>query len=155
MNSPSATAFTPTPPLLKLDVQLCFTLYSTMLGINKVYRKHLQGLDLTYPQYLVMLVLWERDGLNVSEICERLFLETTTLTPLLKRLEGRGLIHRRRSAADERQVIVTLSDEGRALRAQAEPIPGCLATAMDCSLDEIGALRDQLLALRSKLFTAA
>src|SRR6516165_3636799 len=86
---------------LMLGSQLCFALYSTLLGVNKVYRKILEDLDITYPQYLVMLVLWEHDRVNVSEICERLYLETPTLTPLLKRLELRGLIRRARSTDDE------------------------------------------------------
>ncbi len=150
MNSQPATK-----NLLKLDVQLCFALYSTLLGINKVYRKELQALNITYPQYLVLLVLWEGDQLNVSEICERLFLETTTLTPLLTRLEVRGLIKRQRSASDERQVIVTLTEEGQALRATAEKIPACVAGNMNCSFEEIGALRDQLVALRTNLFKNA
>jgi DNA-binding MarR family transcriptional regulator len=139
---------------LKLSAQLCFALYSSLLGVNKVYRKLLKKLDLTYPQYLVMLVLWERDEVNVSEICEQLFLETTTLTPLLKRLEARGLIARQRSASDERQVIVSLTDEGRAMRRQAGDIPGCVADAMGCSLEEIGDLRNRLVKLRANLFNS-
>ena len=110
--------------MLSLNVQLCFALYSTLLGVNKVYRRLLRELDITYPQYLVMLVLWEKDNVNVSEICEQLYLETTTLTPLLKRLEARGLIRRERSAADERQVLVTLTREGHALREKAKEHSG-------------------------------
>ncbi|MBV8046303.1 MAG: MarR family transcriptional regulator [Paludibacterium sp.] len=139
---------------LKLSAQLCFALYSTLLGVNKVYRKALKPLDLTYPQYLVMLVLWERDDVNVSDICAQLYLETTTLTPLLKRLEARGLLQRQRYAGDERQVRVTLTEAGKALRAQAEPIPMCVAQALGCSLDEIVTLRDQLKGLRANLFNA-
>ncbi|MFZ5736900.1 MAG: MarR family winged helix-turn-helix transcriptional regulator [Pseudomonadota bacterium] len=139
----------------KLENQLCFALYSTLLGVNKVYRGLLREFDLTYPQYLVMLVLWERDQINVSEICEQLYLETTTLTPLLKRLETRGLISRRRSAEDERQVIVGLTDEGRALRQQLKHVPDCLGAAMGGSLDDIVELRDKLTKVRSKLFQAA
>ncbi|EJL77024.1 transcriptional regulator, MarR family [Variovorax sp. YR750] len=136
---------------LALDEQLCFALYSTMLSLNKVYRGLLHDLDLTYLQYLVMLVLWEKDGINVSEICTRLALETTTLTPLLKRLEARGLIQRVRSASDERQVIVSLTAEGRALRGKAKALPSCVAQAMELAPKEIGVLRAQLLALRSNL----
>ena len=100
--SPSvASASTP-----KLDVQLCFALYSAGLAMNKVYRKLLSQLGLTYPQYLVMLVLWERDQLTVSEIGERLFLDSATLTPLLKRLESAKLLNRLRSTEDERQVVI-------------------------------------------------
>ncbi|MCU5786402.1 MarR family winged helix-turn-helix transcriptional regulator, partial [Alloalcanivorax marinus] len=84
--------------LLRLDLQLCFALYSTQLAMTKVYRKLLRDLNLTYPQYLVMMVLWERDGQSVSAIGERLFLDSATLTPLLKRLESAGLLQRRRAA---------------------------------------------------------
>ena len=139
-------------PALKLDAQLCFALYSTLLGVNKVYRTLLRELDLTYPQYLVMLVLWERDERNVSDICSQLYLETATLTPLLKRLEARGLVNRRRSPSDERQVIVSLSEAGRALYAQVQHIPGCMGEALSCSQDDIVALRKQLLTLRDALF---
>lgn len=141
--------------LQTLDAQLCFALYSTQLGLNKVYRGLLKDLNLTYPQYLVMLVLWEKDGVNVSEICDRLFLETTTLTPLLKRLEARGLIKRTRSIEDERQVIVTLTEEGQELQATASHIPACIGEAMDCSLTEIADLRDRLHDVRASLFKSA
>ena len=135
----------------QLDSLLCFSLYSTMLGINKVYRQLLRDLDLTYSQYLVMLVLWEKDGQNVSEICQRLFLETTTLTPLLKRLEARGLVSRKRSTADERVVIVSLTEEGRKMQEAVVDFPGCLATAMGLSAGEIEDLRDRLLRVRENL----
>jgi DNA-binding MarR family transcriptional regulator len=141
-----------TPPdLQRLDAQLCFAVYSTMLGFNKVYRKLLKAIGLTYPQYLVMLVLWEHDRLRVSEIGERLFLDFPTLTPLLKRLEVQELVTRRRSASDERQVIVSLTEAGAALKAQAADVPGCVATALDCSLETIGDLRSRLVALRNNL----
>ncbi|HEX7863576.1 MAG TPA: MarR family transcriptional regulator [Variovorax sp.] len=136
---------------LALDEQLCFAVYSTMLSLNKVYRGLLRDLDLTYLQYLVMLVLWEKDEINVSEICTRLSLETTTLTPLLKRLEARGLIQRVRSPRDERQVIVSLTSGGRALRTKAQGLPGCVAQAMELSPYQIGTLRTQLLGLRASL----
>jgi DNA-binding MarR family transcriptional regulator len=156
MKSPSsATARSQRVDKQKLETQLCFALYSTLLGVNKVYRGLLREFDLTYPQYLVMLVLWGKDRVNVSEICDQLFLETTTLTPLLKRLETRGLIRRRRSAEDERQVIVSLTDEGRALRGQLKHVPDCLGAAMGGSLDEIVELRDRLKKVRTKLFQAA
>ena len=137
---------------LKLNAQLCFALYSTLLGVNRVYRKLLRDLDITYPQYLVMLVLWEQDEVNVSGICEQLYLETPTLTPLLKRLETRRLLRRKRSASDERQVIVTLTAAGRAMRDQARSIPSGVGRAMACSSDEIAGLRDRLVALRTQLF---
>ena len=139
---------------LKLDDQLCFALYSTMLGMNKVYRKVLRRLDLTYPQYLVMLVLWQQDSQTVSAIGERLFLESPTLTPLLKRLESRGLISRQRSAQDERQVIISLSEAGKALHQQAVQIPELIATAANCSSEKIVQLRTDLVDLRGHLFAS-
>ena len=151
MDRKPATPEKTPPELQRLDAQLCFAVYSTMLGFNKVYRKLLKALGLTYPQYLVMLVLWEHNGLRVSEIGERLFLDFPTLTPLLKRLEVQGLVTRRRSASDERQVIVSLTEAGAALKAQAADVPGCVATALDCSLETIGDLRSRLVALRNNL----
>jgi DNA-binding MarR family transcriptional regulator len=105
---------------LLLDNQLCFLIYSTNLALNQVYRQLLSPLGLTYPQYLVMLVLWERDQLSVSEIGERLFLESSTLTPLLKKLEASQLISRRRSVEDERQVIISLTPQGHTLKLQVK-----------------------------------
>jgi len=137
-------------PLL-LDQQLCFALYSANLAMHKVYRKLLTQMDITYPQYLVMLVLWQQDSLTVSEIGERLFLDSATLTPLLKRLENAGLLNRQRSRQDERQVVVSLTDTGRLLRQQAERIPEEIQCASDCSEDEMAALKLQLNQLRDKL----
>ena len=137
----------------QIDQQLCFALYSTMLGFNKVYRDLLKGLGLTYPQYLVMMVLWERDGLTVGEISERVFLDSPTLTPLLKRLQSSGLIDRTRSAVDERQVLVTLTEDGRALHTCSAHLPQCIATAADMPVAEITELRDRLLALRDRMFS--
>jgi DNA-binding MarR family transcriptional regulator len=142
-------------PSLLLSEQLCFALYSTMLAFNKVYRKLLRKLGLTYPQYLVMLVLWERDALMVSEIGARLFLDSTTLTPLLKRLEASGLIARTRAASDERQVIITLTRQGRALKQQAQDVPGSVFCAAECTPEELVSMRDHLLLLREKLFKNA
>ena len=104
-----ATPYLTSKPPLKLDQQLCFALYSAGLAMNKVYRKLLSQLGLTYPQYLVMLVLWERDQLTVSEIGGRLFLDSATLTPLLKRLQSAKLLDRVRSTEDERQVVISLT----------------------------------------------
>ncbi|QVQ25708.1 MarR family winged helix-turn-helix transcriptional regulator [Achromobacter deleyi] len=137
-------------PLL-LDSQLCFALYSTSLAMNKVYRKLLRGLDLTYPQYLVMLVLWEGDDLTVTDIGDRLFLDSATLTPLLKRLEAAGLVTRKRAQDDERQVIVSLTRQGRELREQAEAVPHSIAAAAQCTLDEAQGMMKALHALRQKL----
>ncbi len=139
------------PSLLKLDLQVCFALYSAQLAMSKVYRKLLKALGLTYPQYLVMMVLWEQDRLSVSEIGERLFLDSATLTPLLKRLEGAGLVVRQRSRPDERHVEVTLTDAGRALRKQAETVPEAVLCASQCSPEALVGLRDELHALRVRL----
>lgn len=136
----------------KLEQQLCFAVYSTMLGFNKVYRDLLKRLGLTYSQYLVMMVLWERDGLTLTEIGERVFLESPTLTPLLKRLQSAGLVERERSAQDERQVIVTLTRKGRDLRAKVPEVMNCVGAATGYTPREIDALRDQLLTLRSNMF---
>jgi len=136
---------------LQLDGQLCFALYSTSLAMNKVYRKLLRGLGLTYPQYLVMLVLWECDERTVSDIGARLFLDSATLTPLLKRLEAAGLLQRRRDTGDERQVVVSLTRAGRALRRQAEAVPAGVAQAAQCTAGEIAALRQGLEGLRERL----
>lgn len=138
-------------PNLALDQQLCFALYSTMIGLNKVYRGLLKPLGLTYPQYLVMLVLWERDALTVSEIGERLFLDS----PMLKRLEAAGLVGRQRSDADERQVIISLTDEGKRLKHRAKDVPGCVAAAMECVPAELEVLRTQLTGMRARLFKNA
>jgi diguanylate cyclase (GGDEF)-like protein len=134
-----------------LDEQLCFALYSTGLAMNKVYRKLLRKLDLTYPQYLVMLVLWERDGVSVSDIGARLFLDSATLTPLLKRLEAAGLVARARSAQDERQVVVSLTDAGRAMRQDAASIQEGVLCATACEPADLIALKRQLEHLRGKL----
>lgn len=136
---------------LDIDGQLCFAVYSTMLGLNKVYRDLLKDLGITYPQYLVLLVLWERDGLTVGEISERVFLDSPTLTPLLKRLESAGLLVRTRSAQDERQVLITLTEEGRAMQQRAAHVPQCVAEAADTDVSDIIELRDRLLTLRARM----
>lgn len=136
---------------LALDRQLCFSLYSAQLAMTKVYRKLLAGLGLTYPQYLVMLVLWEADGITVSQIGERLFLDSATLTPLLKRLEAAGLLQRRRAAQDERQVVVSLTADGRALRRRAGTVPEAIFCASGCELHELAALKGQLDRMREQL----
>ncbi|MFX1681250.1 MarR family transcriptional regulator [Mitsuaria sp. CC2] len=138
-------------PPLEIDQQLCFAIYSTMLGLNKVYRELLKDLELTYPQYLVMLVLWERDGLTVGEIAQRVFLDSPTVTPLLKRLEAAGLVSRDRSPQDERQVLITLTAAGRALRKRSTHLPQCIVDASDSDLSELIELRDRLLVLRERM----
>src|SRR3954463_11733527 len=134
-----------------LDNQLCFALYSTSLAMNKVYRKLLRKLDLTYSQYIVMLVLWERDGLTVSEIGERLFLDSATLTPLLKRMELSGLLTRLHAENDERQVIVSLTKQGRNLKEKAQDVPTGVMCAADCSVEQMVAMKKELESLRAKL----
>ncbi|NJC44570.1 MarR family winged helix-turn-helix transcriptional regulator [Xanthomonas arboricola] len=150
----TATATTArTNALLQLDNQLCFALYSANLAMHKLYRGLLKTLDLTYPQYLVLLVLWQTDGRSVSEIGERLYLDSATLTPLLKRLQAAGLVTRTRAASDERQVIIALTDAGRALRVKAGAVPEQVLCASACSLDELRQLKQQLETLRSNLGT--
>ena len=140
--------------MLLLDNQLCFALYSTSLAMTRVYKPLLDALGLTYPQYLAMLVLWERDGLMVSELGERLYLDSGTLTPLLKRLESSGLISRIRAVEDERRVHITLTATGRKLKARAASIPDCILSASQCSLSELTALTQQVQALRGRLLAA-
>jgi len=139
---------------LRLDNQLCFALYSTSLAMTKLYKPLLEELQLTYPQYLVMMVLWEQDGLSVSALGERLYLDSGTLTPLLKRMEQAELLSRQRSAADERRVEVFLTSKGRSLKVQAARIPACVLAAADCPLDELMDLTQQVQALRQRLTAA-
>ena len=141
---------------LRLDNQICFAVYSAAHAFNRVYKPLLDRLGLTYPQYLVMLVLWERDGLSVKEIGERLYLDSGTLTPLLKRMEAAHLLKRTRSAADERQVLVALTAQGAALRDKAKAIiPPAILDATGCSLAELADLHGKLVRLREQLNAAA
>jgi DNA-binding MarR family transcriptional regulator len=137
-------------PLL-LGNQLCFAIYSTAHAFNRVYKPLLDRLGLTYPQYLVMLVLWERDGLSVKDIGERLFLDSGTLTPLLKRLEAAELIKRTRSTEDERQVLIALTARGHALKEKARAVPQAILAASECSVTELSAMKNELVALRDRL----
>lgn len=146
--SPSADR---TDAWLALDHQLCFALYSASLAMTKAYKPLLAPLGLTYPQYLVMLVLWEADGLGVSQVGERLALDSGTLTPLLKRLQALGLVQRLRDAADERRVLLQLTPAGRALKAQARTVPQAIAGATACDLAQIASLAGQLKRLRQQL----
>lgn len=136
---------------LLLDNQLCFALYSASLAMTKLYKPLLDELNLTYPQYIAMLVLWERDGLMVSELGERLSLDSGTLTPLLKRLEALGLVARIRDVQDERRVHITLTPSGRKLKTRAAKIPGCILAASQCSIPELISLTQQVQALRQRL----
>jgi DNA-binding MarR family transcriptional regulator len=140
-----------TDALLQLDNQLCFALYSASLAMTKVYKPHLDAMGLTYPQYLAMLALWERDGLMVSELGDKLYLDSGTLTPLLKRLESAGLISRIRDVHDERRVHITLTAAGRKLKTSAAKIPACILDASQCSISEISDLTRQVQALRRQL----
>ncbi|MCL6177246.1 MarR family winged helix-turn-helix transcriptional regulator [Acinetobacter baumannii] len=136
---------------LKLENQLCFLIYSTNLALNQLYRKLLTPLGITYPQYLVMLVLWEKDEITVSEIGSKLFLESSTLTPILKKLEALQLLNRTRSKEDERQVIITLSEKGKKLKEQALNIPTHILEASSCDTATLLGLKDQLTQLRTNI----
>jgi DNA-binding MarR family transcriptional regulator len=141
------------PPLL-LDNQLCFAVYSTAHAFNRVYKPLLERLQLTYPQYLVMLVLWERDRVALKDIGARLALDSGTLTPLLKRMETAGLLKRTRDADDERQIVIALTPQGHALRDKAKAVPQGILAASACSVEEMAAMKDDLMALRDRLNAA-
>jgi DNA-binding MarR family transcriptional regulator len=136
---------------LALDKQLCFALYSASLAMTKVYKPLLAPLGLTYPQYLVMLALWEHDGQSVSELGNRLALDSGTLTPLLKRLEAQGQLSRERDVEDERRVIVRLTPAGRQLKVQARRVPQEIGRASGCELSEVVELTRQLTTIRDAL----
>ena len=136
---------------LALDKQLCFALYSASLAMTKVYKPLLAPLGLTYPQYLVMLALWEHDGQSVSALGDKLALDSGTLTPLLKRLETQGRVRRERDAEDERRVIVQLTPAGRQMKVEARRIPREIGRASGCELSEIVDLTRQITAMRDAL----
>ena len=140
---------------LRLDNQLCFAVYSTAHAFNRVYKPLLDRLGLTYPQYLVMLVLWERDDVPVKDIGERLFLDSGTLTPLLKRLEKAQLIKRTRRRQAERQVLIALTPQGQALQDKAKAVPQSILAATACSVAELSTIKNELVALRDRLNEAA
>lgn len=140
----------PENPLL-LDNQLCFALYSASLLMTKLYKPLLDDIGLTYPQYLAMLALWEEDGVTVSTLGARLYLDSGTLTPLLKRLEKAGFLTRERNEEDERQVLIRLTHEGRALKKRAMDIPRKIIAATGANVPEIINLRKRLKKLRSEL----
>jgi DNA-binding MarR family transcriptional regulator len=147
MVSPDA----PARDLLHLDQQVCFALYSANLALARAYRGLLAELGLTYPQYLVMLVLWEQEGQTVSAIGQKLFLDSATLTPLLKRLQAAGLVTRTRATGDERQVEIGLTEAGRALRGRASAVPQALSCALACPPEALLQLKSQLEDLRDHL----
>jgi DNA-binding MarR family transcriptional regulator len=140
---------------LKLDNFLCFAVYTAGHAFNRLYKPLLDRLGLTYPQYLAMVALWDRDDQTVGELGDKLFLESNTLTPLLKRLEGMGLVARVRDKADERQVRLHLTQAGRALRAKAETVPGCVLDATRMSVAEASELTAAVAKLRETLLRQA
>lgn len=155
MATPAPSRSIPDAGWLQLDRQLCFALYSSSLAMTRLYKPLLEPLGLTYPQYLVLLVLWEQDGQSVGTLGEKLFLDSGTLTPLLKRMEQAGWLSRQRAADDERRVIVRLTPAGLALRDQACPLPPKLLTASGCAAAELADLVSQLHVLRDRLRDAA
>jgi MarR family transcriptional regulator, organic hydroperoxide resistance regulator len=139
-------------PLLLLDRQLCFALYRASRAVVQAYQPMLAELDVTYPQYLVLLLLWERDGVPVKALGQRLDLDSGTLTPLLRRLEARGLVTRSRSAEDEREVLVGLTAAGRRLHARARRVPPRLLEKSCLTAPEANRLRKELHALSDRFF---
>ena len=139
---------------LKLENFLCFAIYSTANALTRAYQPRLAALNLTYPQYLVMVVLWEQKNQAVKSIGEKLGLDSGTLTPLLKRLEIAGLITRTRDRSDERQVLIGLTDAGEAMREKAESVPLAMGKAFGCSMGEAKTLRAELMDLRHKLIAS-
>jgi DNA-binding MarR family transcriptional regulator len=139
------------PQLLDLDQQFCFAVYSAAHALNRAYKPLLDALGVTYPQYLVLLTLWAEDGQSVGGIGERLMLESSTLTPLLKRLEAAGLIRRERNPEDERQVQIRLTPKGRRLHDKAQAVPPAILQATQCDAETLGRLRDRLLGVRDAI----
>ncbi|MDM9623584.1 MarR family transcriptional regulator [Rhizobium sp. S96] len=138
----------------RLERQLCFAVYSTAHAFTRAYKPILDKVGLTYPQYLVMLVLWEKSELPVKIIGEQLDLDSGTLSPLLKRLEQNGLITRTRDPRDERQVIVSLTAKGDAMRGDVDTIMASIGQAAGCTLDEMVTIREMLQGLRANLTSA-
>jgi len=140
---------------LPLDQQLCFSLYATSMAINRAYKPQLDALGITYPQYLVLHALWEEDGRTIGAIAERLALESSTVTPLVKRMEAAGLMTRARNPADERQVQVRLTERGRALREDCGCLGETLLARSGMTLAQLDALNRQVQAMRDALGTAS
>jgi DNA-binding MarR family transcriptional regulator len=136
-----------------LDDQVCYAIYSAGMAIQRLYKPWLDQLGLTYPQYLVLNVLWQQDELTVGHIGEKLALESSTLTPLLKRLESAGLLRRTRNPDNERQVMVGLTDAGRALRSTAGCLGDALLDTSGHSADRLGALNQQVRQLRDDIYS--
>ncbi|WP_113447137.1 MarR family transcriptional regulator [Rhizobium cremeum] len=140
---------------LKLDRQICFALYGAAHAFTRAYKPLLEPLGLTYPQYLAMMALWEEDGLKVKTLGERLGLDSGTLSPLLKRLEQAGYVTRQRDTADERQVYVTLTENGRTMKGKAVGVMRAIGQATGRSLSELESLRDNLKKLKDELDAVA
>jgi DNA-binding MarR family transcriptional regulator len=136
---------------IKLENQLCFSLYAASRAMTNAYRPILSGLELTYPQYLVMLALWEQDDVTISSLGDRLYLDFGTLTPLLRRLEDRGLVMRRRDREDERHVKITLTRQGKSLRKLAADVPKQLRCRIQLSRQQTSSLRQDLKLLLAAL----
>lgn len=136
---------------LTLEDQLCYSLYATSMAINRIYKPLLDRLGITYPQYLVLSALWEEDGRTVGAIAERLSLESSTITPLVKRLETASLVTRARQADDERRVLVSLTDRGRALKEESRCLGEALFTRSGMKAEELISLNREVLRLRSAL----
>lgn len=136
---------------LPLDQHLCFAIYSSWSVINRTYKAALAEIDLTYTQYVIMTLLWEKDHQNVSMLSKQLFLGSNTLTPVLKRLEERGLIQRVRDPKDDRVVNVILTQAGRSLADQAEQVPYCIPENTDIPIDELRSLKEKIEELRELL----
>ncbi len=125
---------------LRLENQLCFPLYAAARKITSLYTPYLKPLGLTYTQYIVFMVLWETDGIPVTELCKKLFLDSGTITPLLKTLEKNGYVQRKRGTQDERVVNVYLTKEGKALRDKAKNVPACVGNCVHLSKEDAGDL---------------
>jgi MarR family transcriptional regulator, organic hydroperoxide resistance regulator len=138
---------------LRLRHQVCFALYAASRAVTSRYRPILDELGLTYPQYVALLVLWERGDTTVKDLGAALMLDSGTLSPLLKRLEAAGLVQRRRNSADERSVVIRLTESGEALRMRAVGVPGEIARATGLPPADLAALRDTLTALTATLTT--
>lgn len=142
-------------PSQKLDQQLCFALYSASLAMTKLYQPHLKPLGLTYPQYLVLLALWENDGVTVSEVGQRVQLDSGTLSHLLKRLEQAGFISRTRDTGhDERRVIIRLTGAGRELETRAAGVPAAMTGEIGIPFEMLASLRDGVRQVQSKIIQA-
>ncbi|MDP5253137.1 MULTISPECIES: MarR family winged helix-turn-helix transcriptional regulator [unclassified Vibrio] len=139
------------PPASLLDQQVCFALYSSSLAMNKLYRQLLKPYNITYPQYLVLLCLWHQEGQTVSQLGEQLFLDSATLTPLLKRMASANLVTRQRESRDERVVRIFLTDQGHALQNEMAEIPSQVLSATCQELNQLERLKEQLETLREKL----